>query len=130
MAYRVDFTDDAKVDLRGVRSARAKRQITEALERLEREGPCIGVRLRGLGRTHFCRLAVPEHAKNKWRIVYEWPPPSDQPDDLIWIWVVREHTEQPETDVYLWLDVLIQRKGSVVEPWSAGEPRRRCCGQS
>jgi hypothetical protein len=127
VTYRVEFTDDAMADLRSVKSTRARTQIRVAIARLAREGPCIGVRLRGIGRRAFCRLAVPEHAKNTWRIVYEWPPQSGGPDDLIWVWVVREHTEQPETDVYLWLDMLLQRRGTSVEPWSASEPRRRCC---
>jgi mRNA-degrading endonuclease RelE of RelBE toxin-antitoxin system len=129
MAYRVEFTSDAKADLRRVESSRARALIRRALERLEREGPCIGVRLRGTGRQHFCRLGVPEHAKNTWRIVYQWPPPSGEPSDLIWVWVVREHTAQPEADVYLWLDILVQRRGAAIEPWSAGEPRRRCCAE-
>jgi len=105
LAYRVEFTDDAKTDLRHIR-------------------------LRGTGRDHFCRLGVPEHAKNTWRIVYQWPPQPGDPDDVIWVWVVREHTAQPETDVYLWLDVLVQRSGAAIEPWSAREPRRRCCAKS
>lgn len=130
MAYRVEFTTDAKADLRGVESARAHNLIRRALGRLELEGPCIGVRLRGVGRDRFCRFSVPEHAKNTWRIVYQWPPPSGEPDDLIWVWVVREHTEEPETDVYLWLDVLVQRRGVGVQPWRANEPRRRCCDES
>ena len=79
------------------------------------------------GRERFCRLSVPEHAKNTWRIVYEWPPLSGASDDLIWVWLVREHTERPESDVYLWLDALVQRQGVAVEPWSVSEPRRRCC---
>jgi hypothetical protein len=129
MAYRVEFTSDAKEDLRSVKSDRARALIRRALGRLEREGPCIGVRLRGAGRRRFCRISVPEHAKNTWRIVYQWPPPEGDADDLIWVWVVREHAEQPEEDVYLWLDVLLQR-GGTVEPWSATEPRRRCCDES
>jgi hypothetical protein len=127
VAYRVEFTTDAEEDLRGVESTRARALIRRAIARLEREGPCIGLRLRGAARGRFCRLSVPEHAQNTWRIVYEWPPTADEPNDLIWIWVVREHTEQPETDVYRWLDVLVARRGVALEPWSATEPRRRCC---
>jgi len=127
VAYRVEFTTDAKEDLRGVESTRARALIRTALERLEREGPCIGLRLRGAGRERFCRLSVPEHAKNTWRIVYQWPPSAGEPDDLVWVWVVRQHTEQPEADVYRWLDALIEHEGLGVKPWSASEPRRRCC---
>jgi hypothetical protein len=130
VAYRVEFTSDAKADLRGVESARARTLIRRAVERLERDGPCIGVRLRGAGRKRFCRLALPEHAKDTWRIVYQWPPRAGEPEDLIWVWVVREHTEQPETDVYRWLDLVVRRKGLQVEPWNSREPRRRCCEES
>lgn len=130
MAYRLEFTSEAIADLRSVQSTRARALIRRALGRLGREGPCIGLRLRGTGRERFCRLGVPEHAKNTWRIVYQWPPPSGEADDLVWIWVVREHIEQPEVDVYRWLDVLIEHEGLSVEPWSSSEARRRCCKDS
>jgi len=127
VAYRLEFTDDAKGDLRSVKSPRARALIRRGLGRLEREGPCIGLRLRGDGPARFCRVGVPEHATNTWRIVYQWPPAPGDPEDVIWVWVVREHTDEPETDVYLWLDIVLRRKGLAVEPWSASEPRRPCC---
>ena len=82
----------------------------------------MALRLRGAGRGRFCRLSVPEHAQNTWRIVYQWPPPAGEPHDLIWIWVVREHTEQPETDVYRWLDVVLERRVWPSSPGAQANP--------
>ena len=127
MAYRLRFHDAALDDLQNVPAGRARSLLRAALERLEREGPCIGVRLRGDGRRRFCRISVPEHARNTWRVIYQWPPEPGDPADVIAVWVVREEADDTETNVYHQLDVLLEREGVEVGPWSAGDRRLRCC---
>ncbi len=130
--FKIKFTTEAHDDLYSIRrNARARGLIESALARLESEGPCIGVRLRGVGRNRFCRLAVPEHAKNTWRVIYQWPPGNRDPDDVIWVWLIKEETPgNPDTDVYAWFDQLLDKHDIRVGPWSGEERRRKCCDPS
>lgn len=127
--FQVKYTNNAEQDLYAIRkNARARRLIEAALARLSSEGPCIGMRLRGVGRNGFCRLDAPEHATNTWRVIYQWPPAEGEPQDVIWVWMVKEETPtDPETDVYLLFDGLLGRRAIRVGPYRGDEPRRKCC---
>ncbi|MBI2766539.1 MAG: hypothetical protein HYX53_11600 [Chloroflexi bacterium] len=75
-------------------------------------------------------MTVAEHAKNTWRVIYQWPPEAGDPADVIVVWVVREEADDAEADVYHQLDVLLEREGVAVGPWSAEDRRLRCCEEA
>lgn len=75
-------------------------------------------------------MTAAEHAKNTWRVIYQWPPEAGDPADVIVVWVVREEADDAETDVYQQLDVLLGQEGVAVGPWSAEDRRLRCCEEA
>ena len=94
----VDFADrdEARRDVAAVLTYQ-RRAVEAGLQRLEDEGPCIGLRLRGSGFDRFCRYAVPT-VKGQWRIIYEWPA-DDPADNLILVYAIGAHTRK-SGDVY------------------------------
>lgn len=127
MTYRVEFADEAAArdDLKRV-PAFSRRAIEDELARLEAEGPCIGLRLRGSGLDGFCRVAVNTPGNDAWRIVYRWPPDDAGDRDLIEVYFIGKHSKR-SGDIYGRLERYLEKQHASVGEWSAAEQRLGCC---
>lgn len=129
MSYRVEFADqtDARDDLRRV-PKHYQGPVRDELARLETEGPCIGLRLRGSGLDGFCRVAVNTRGSDAWRIVYRWPPDDARDRDLIEVYFIGTHSKR--SGVYERLERYLDEQHVPVGEWSAVEQRLGCCDEN